>query len=132
MLDREGRTGTVDVHVEAASLDFGHRVMNEVAFGEDWLNVAMHPTLVYTGTIRFEADAPVAIDGRLTLLGVTKPVELRINSLKCIRHPFFRREVCGADASGSLDRAEFGMRQWTGDGAGRITLRIQVEAMRQD
>jgi polyisoprenoid-binding protein YceI len=46
--------------------------------------------------------------------------------------PIFRKEVCGADASGSLDRAEFGMRQALTDGAGRITLRIQVEAFKQD
>ena len=48
-----------------------------------------------------------------------------------IPHPLFRREVCGADASGAFDRADFGMKQYTSDGAGHITLRIQVEAMRE-
>ena len=128
VLDRAARTGTVDVTVDAYSIDFGHRVMNEAATGADWLNAEMHPTLRYIGDIRFEGDVPAAVDGKLTLLGVTRPVELRIHSFKCIRHPLFRREVCGADASGALDRAEFGMTQSTSDGAGRITLRIQVEA----
>lgn len=132
VLDRAARVGSVDVTVEAASVDFGHNVMNEVAIGADWLNADTHPTLRYIGDIRFEGEAPAAIDGKLTLLGVTKPVELRIHAFKCIRHPLFRREVCGADASGSLDRAEFGMKQLTADGAGRITLRIQVEALKQD
>jgi polyisoprenoid-binding protein YceI len=58
-------------------------------------------------------------------------VPLKIESFKCIAHPLFRREVCGADASGAFDRADFGMKQYTSDGAGRITLRIQVEAMRE-
>ena len=132
VLDRAGRAGSVDVTVEAASIDFGHNVMNEVAIGADWLNADMHPTLRYIGDIRFEGEVPAAIDGKLTMLGVVRPMELRIHAFKCIRHPLFRREVCGADASGSLDRAEFGMKQLTADGAGRITLRIQVEALKQD
>lgn len=130
-LDRTAGSGSVDVVVDAASIDFGHRVMNEVARGADWLNVDLHPTLRYAGTIRFEGGTPAAVEGNLTLLGVTRPVELRIGAFKCIRHPFFRREVCGADASGSLDRAEFGMTQATEDGAGRLTLRVQVEAFKQ-
>ena len=128
--DREARAGSVDVTVEAASIDFGHRLMNEVAIGPDWFNVDMHPTLRYQGTVRFEGDKPVALDGRLTLLDVTKPLELRIGSFNCIPHPVFRKEVCGADASGTLDRAEFGMKQSVGEGGNRITLRIQVEALR--
>lgn len=131
-LDRAARSGKVDVTIDAASLDFGHRVMNEVARTSEWLDAEANPTLRYIGTLRFEGDTPVAVDGNLTLRGVVRPVELRIASFKCIRHPLFRREVCGADASGTLDRAEFGMTQYTADGAGRITLRIQVEALAQD
>jgi polyisoprenoid-binding protein YceI len=130
-LDRETRTGAVDVTIEADSIDFGHRTMNQVALSAEWLNVAAHPTLRYEGALRFEGDRPASIDGKLTLMGVTRPVPLRIESFRCIRHPLLRREVCGADASGTLDRAEFGLTQATADGAGRITLRIQVEALQQ-
>jgi polyisoprenoid-binding protein YceI len=132
VLDREARTGSVDVTVEAASIDFGHPAMNEAAIAPEWLNADMHPTLRYIGTVRFEGERPASVEGELTLMGVAKAVPLRIESFKCIRHPLFRREVCGADASGVLDRADFGMKQYTADGAGRITLRIQVEAVRQD
>jgi polyisoprenoid-binding protein YceI len=89
----------------------------------------MNPTLRYVGTLRFEGERPAAVEGELTLMGVTRPVPLRIESFRCIKHPLFRREVCGADASGSFDRADFGMKQYTQDGAGRMTLRIQVEAL---
>ena len=47
-------------------------------------------------------------------------------------HPFYKKEACGADAEGELDRAEFGMKQYTEDGAGTIRLRIQVEAVKED
>jgi polyisoprenoid-binding protein YceI len=128
-LDRAAHTGKVDITVETSSIDFGMRVMNEAALGSDWMDAEAHPTMRYVGTIRFEGDKPVAVDGQLTLLDVVRPVELRIASFKCIPHPIFRREVCGADASGMLDRADFGMKQYTTDGQGKITLRIQVEAL---
>ena len=131
VLDRAAASGSVDVTIEAASIDFGHRVMNEVAIGAEWLNADMNPTLRYVGALRFEGGRPVAVEGDLTLMGVTKAVPLRIESFRCIRHPMFRREVCGADASGAFDRADFGMKQYTQDGAGRIALRIQVEALQE-
>jgi len=127
-LDREARTGSVEVRVEAASVDFGHRAMNEVAISEEWLNVERFPVMRYRGPVLFEGDRPVAIDGQLSLLAVTRPVRLRINSFSCMTHPLFRREVCGADAEGDFNRADFGMKQYSqGE---MIHLRIQVEGMR--
>ena len=128
--DAAARTGDVNIVVQTASIDYGLRSMNEAAVGADWLNTESYPTMVYQGQMRFDGDKPVAIDGRLTLLGVSQPLTLKINSLKCITHPIFRREYCGADAEGDLDRAEFGMKQYTADGMGKLHLRIQVEALK--
>jgi polyisoprenoid-binding protein YceI len=75
---------------------------------------------------------PVSVDGQLTLLGVTKPVKLKINSFKCMEHPMFKKEVCGADAEGDLNRADFGMTKYSEGEAGKIHMRIQVEAIREN
>jgi len=73
------------------------------------------------------------VDGQLTLNGVTKPVVLQIKSFKCMPHPMFKREVCGADALGVFKRDAFGL------GAGKdygfsmdVTLRVQVEALQAE
>jgi polyisoprenoid-binding protein YceI len=60
--------------------------------------------------------------------GVTKPVTLVINSFMCKPHPVTKKEVCGADASASFDRADFGVN--IGDKYGfkmGVKLQIQVE-----
>jgi len=88
--------------------------------------------MTYSGTLEFQGDTPVSVDGKLTLLGVTRPLKLRINGFKCIRHPLFRKEVCGADVEGVLNRADFGMTQYSDGEAGRVQLRIQVEAFKED
>ncbi len=128
--DRAARTGRAEVRVDAASVDFGHDKMNEFAVTADWLNVAAYPAMTYAGSLKFRGDVPVAMDGKLTLLGVTRPVPLRLNSFKCMAHPMLKREVCGADAEGELNRADFGMTRYAEGEAGKIRVRIQVEAIR--
>lgn len=129
-LDVAARTGSADIQVDTASIDFGHDKMNEHALRADWLNVAKFPTMTYKGAIKFEGDMPVSVDGQLTLLGVTKPLKLKINSFQCIAHPLLKKKVCGADAEGDLNRADFGMTQYSEGEAGKVHLRIQVEALK--
>ncbi len=133
-IDRAAGTGTADIVIDAASINFGLNKMDEAARSDDWFNVAKFPTATYKGTLTFTGDVPGAIEGELTLLGVTRPVKLTINSFKCIPHPKLKKEVCGADAEGDLNWSEYGMRHSKhGEGdAGRVYLRIQVEAVKQD
>ncbi|MGZ5113312.1 MAG: YceI family protein [Usitatibacter sp.] len=130
MLDRAAKTGSTEIRVDTSSIDFGHAKMKEFAITPDWLDVEKFPAMTYTGVLRFRADAPESVDGQLTLLGVTKPLKLTINSFRCIPHPILKREVCGADAEGDLNRADFGMSLYSEGEAGKIHLRIQVEAIK--
>lgn len=134
VLDRAAKTGTVDITIDAASLDFGHDKMNDHAKGKDMFNVEKFPTATYKGkSIKFNGDTPVAVEGELTLLGVTKPVTLAINKFKCIQHPMFKREACGADASGTFNRADFGLDYGVKMGfSPEVKLAIQVEALKAD
>jgi polyisoprenoid-binding protein YceI len=134
VLDRTAHTGSVDVTMDAASVDFGLAKLNEHAKKEDFFDVAKYPTITYKAdTIRFDGDTPVEVDGTLTLKGVARPVPLKINSFKCIMHPMYKKEVCGADASAEFDRGDFNMGygvQMTG--SGKVRLAIQVEALKDD
>lgn len=133
VLDRAAKTGTVDITIDANSLDFGHEKMNEHAKGKDMFNVAQFPTATYKGTsIKFDGDTPVAVIGELTMLGVTKPVTLTINKFKCIQHPMFKKEACGADASAEFKRTDFGLNYGTPRFAPEVKLAIQVEAIKAD
>jgi len=130
VLDRHAKTGTVDVTVEVDSINFGHELMNKAALAADLLNPEKYPTMRYKGTIVFAGDKPASVDGQLTLLGVTKPVKLVFNSFNCIDHPFYKREACGADLEGDLNRADFGMTKYVEYDTGKIHMRISVEAVK--
>ena len=133
-LDPAAKTGSVDITIDAASIDFAHDKLNEHVSSAEMLDVAKYPTASYKGTLGgFANGAPTTVTGDLTLHGVTKPVALKITSFKCIQHPMLKKEVCGADASGTFSRADFGVNY--GDKYGfkqDVLLRIQVEAVKAD
>ena len=133
MLDRASHSGSINITVDTTSIDFGHEKMNNHAKSADMFDVEKFPTAVYESSkIDFEGDTPVAAHGTLTLHGVSKPVDLKINSFKCVMHPVFKREVCGADASAEIDRTDFGISFGIPQSipTGKVTLQIQVEALR--
>lgn len=132
-LDREKKTGSVEVIIDTASIDFGHDKLNAHAKNADMFDVEKYPTAVYKGTsMKFEGDVPVAVEGELTLHGVTRPVALKINKFKCIMHPMLKREVCGADASAEFKRTDFGISYGVPQFMQpEVRLQIEVEAHKQ-
>lgn len=133
VLDRAGKTGALDITIDATSLDFGHEKLNTHAKTADMFDVAKFPTATYKSkSVNFKGDVPVSVDGELTLHGVTKPVTLAINKFKCIQHPMLKREVCGADASAEFNRADFGIGYGLPRFAPEVKLAIEVEAIKQN
>ncbi len=133
VLDKDKSTGTVDITVDTSSIDFGHEKLNEHAKGPDMFDVAKFPTATYKGKLaNFKNGAPTEVQGEFTLHGVTKPLTLKINQFLCKPNPMTKKEVCGADASATFNRKDYGL--GFGDAYGfkmDVTLAIQVEAIRQ-
>ncbi|BCF89608.1 Polyisoprenoid-binding protein [Paraburkholderia caribensis] len=132
-LDRAAKTGTVDVTVDTSSIQTGNTKLDEHLRSGDFFDVAKYPTATFKGTsIKFDGDTPVAVDGQFTLKGVTKPLNLKIESFKCIQHPVLKREVCGVEATGEFNRADYGMDFGTKYGFSMKTvLHIQAEGIKQ-
>lgn len=133
-LDKEARTGELEVKVSTASINFGHEKMSAHAAGPDMLDAEKFPTATYKGKlVNFKDGAPTEVDGTLDLHGVTKPVKLKINSFLCKPHPMTKKEVCGADASGAFNREDFGIAYGKQMGFKMdVKLQIQVEAAKAD
>jgi polyisoprenoid-binding protein YceI len=130
--DKEKGAGTVEVTVDTSSIDFGHAKLNEHAKSAEIFDVAKFPTATYKGKlVKFKDGSPTEIEGDFTLHGVTKPLKLTINQFKCIVNPMSKKEVCGADASATFNRSDYGVS--FGDKYGfkqEVKLQIQVEGVR--
>jgi len=110
VFDKEAQTGTVNVTMDMSTIDFGHQGMNDHAKNPDMLDIEVFPNATYVGQlVDFVDGSPTAIEGTLTLHGVSKPVNLVIERFRCQPHFRHGREVCGADASATFNRDDFGI-----------------------
>jgi polyisoprenoid-binding protein YceI len=127
--DKDAKSGTIDVTVDLSSVDFGNAKLDEHAKSPEIFDVAKYPTATYSGKFtQFNASGPTEAQGTFTLHGVSKPLTLKIDAFKCMQSPMTHKEVCGADASATFDRSDYGVdfgkaygfKMW-------VKLEIQVE-----
>jgi polyisoprenoid-binding protein YceI len=133
-LDKEAQTGTIDVKVDIASIDFGNDKLNTHAKGAEMFDTEKFPESTYTGKLtNFKNGVPTQADGTLVLHGVSKPVTLKINKFLCKPSPMTKKEVCGADASAKINREDFGVSYGKAYGFNMdVVLLIQIEAGKAD
>ena len=94
----------------------------------DFFGTEEHPTATYRSTsVTPGSGSTWTVQGDLTIKGVTKPVTLKVDSFNCGANPFTKKDMCGADLSGSIKRSDFGMKFGIPAIADEIKLAIAVE-----
>ena len=128
--DKDAKTGAIDVTVNVSSVDFGNAKLDEHAKSAELFDAAKFPTATYVGKFtKWNGDKPTEAEGTFTLHGVSKPLTLKIDSFRCMQNPMTKKEVCGADASATFDRSDYGLTFGQAYGFQMwVKLEIQVEA----
>ena len=130
VLDKEAQTGTVELTMDLTTIDVGHDGLNNHLQTEDFFNTAMYPNATFVGELtNFVNGSPTMLEGDLSMHGQTHPVSLQITSFLCKDHPMRGREVCGADATGTFDRSQWGIDYGGPLFEMDITLRVGIEAL---
>jgi len=118
MIDRAAKKATLELTVNTASVSTGEndkgsrpRSLDEHLRSADFFNVAEFPRMTFKADdVKFNGDNPAEVTGQLTLLGVTRPLTLKVERWVCKDNPFNKKPMCGGNASGSLKRSDFGMK----------------------
>ncbi len=132
VLDRASKTAKVDITIDAASISTGLGKLEDHLRSADFFDVAKHPSITFKSTgARFEGDKLSAIDGNLTMRGITKPVTLKVTSFHCGQNPIIKKPACGADAAATIKRSEFGIKYGLPAISDDVRLLIQTEAHKQ-
>jgi len=130
-VDREAKSGSVDVTIDAASVDTGEPKLGDHLRAADFFNAAAHPNITFKGTkFNFDGDKVKSVDGELTMVGVTKPVTLTAQQFNCGNHPMNKKAMCGAEFTTTVKRSEWGMKYALPAVADDVLLRINVEAFK--
>jgi polyisoprenoid-binding protein YceI len=132
-LDRAAKTGTVEIVIDTTSIRTYDPRLDEQMKSENFFNVAKYPTMTFKGSkMVFDGDRVVEVDGDLTLLGVTKPVSLKVANFVCGEHPVNKKPMCGAEATTTVMRSEWGMKYGLPRSVSdEIKLTIPIEAYKE-
>ena len=132
VLDRTAKTGSVDVNIDAKSVNTGFALFNGHIQGEDFFHTEKYPSISFKSTsVKFDGDKPVAIDGNLTIKGVTKPVTLTVTNFHAMPHPMLKKDAIGANAVTKVKRSDFNMSKNVPYVSDEVSLSIAVEAVKE-
>ena len=132
VLDKAAKTGAVEVVIDMKSVDTGSALFDEHIQAEDFLDTAKHPTATFKSTgVRFDGDRPAAIDGNLTIKGITRPVTLKVTSFHQMPHPMMKKDAIGANATTTIKRTEFNAGKYAPNVGDEVTISVALEAVKQ-
>jgi polyisoprenoid-binding protein YceI len=129
-LDRAARRGSIRYEIDAASLDMGSGTERPDSPGYRLFEIVKFPTITFrSDNLYFGDDGRViAAQGKLTLLGVTRPLTVWVSRFACSVRA--GRNFCAADVAATVTRSEFGMLQYIPAVSDEIKINVPIEAYR--
>ena len=116
----------VNLTIKTASISMQNRAQEKWLRGRDFFNVSVYPDLTFTSSRVEGIHAGTAeLIGNLTLVGVTKPLQLQIHPTTIFPDTITSKSS-GFSASSALDRRLFGMNKSIPVISRDVTLDITV------
>ena len=132
VIDRAAKTGKADITLDLTTLSVAWPSLEGTLKGDRMFNVAQSPTARFVAdTFAFEGDKLASVSGMLTILGKSQPTTLKAVRFNCYENGQLKREVCGGDFAGTIQRSQFGLGFLPTVTPDAVPLLIQVEAIAQ-
>lgn len=121
----------VNVTIDANSIDMSDETWEAHMKDKNFFNVQQYPTIEFRSTKVTSKDAgTLAVQGDLTLLGVTKPVTLDVKINRLADHPRLNKPYAGFSAKTTVKRSDFGMSYGVPAVGDDAEIRLEVEAIK--
>jgi len=130
-IDRAAKTGSADITIDMKSVSTGSELFNGHIKGDGFFDVEKFPTATYKSTaFKFDGDKLAAIEGALTVKGITKPVTLAVTNFHCMPHPMAKKDACGANATAKVKRTDFNLGKYAPNVGDEVTITVAIEAVK--
>lgn len=130
-LNLQDQTGSVQARIDVNSISTGSHFFNQILLSDAFFDAAKYPLITFQSThFTFgKLDNVTAVEGDLTIKGITRPVTLSVTRYKCMMHPEYRRMACGLNASAKISRSDFNLGKYVPLITNNITLYVSIEAI---
>jgi polyisoprenoid-binding protein YceI len=99
---------TATATIDTTSFDTGNEQRNGDIKGENFLDVANHPTMTYRSTGVRRENGETIVDGDLTIKGITHPMALTVEVNGFAPDPYGGTRA-GFSATGEINRNDYGI-----------------------
>lgn len=116
----------LDISLDAGALVASDRVTTERLRGPKFFDVQRYPTIRFTGReMTMTSERTARVKGAITARGITRPTELAVTFDQPPAQASGRVPI-GLTASGTIDRADFGMKAYSLIVGRKVTLTIKA------
>lgn len=132
-VDREDMTkSSVEATIQIASVDTASVKRDKHLQEDDYFNEAKYPAMTFKSTkwAKGKKDNLFVVTGDLTMMGVTKPVSLDVE-LYGFGPGRGGAVLSGWEATGTIDRTEWGLTAGAPAVGNEVDITINIEAVKQ-
>lgn len=100
----------IEVKINAASINTGIEMRDNHLRSADFFDVEKHPQITFSKTKIEKLDENKGrLSGELTLLGITKPIELDTTYYGTVTNPMTQEDTVGFKITGNINRKDFAL-----------------------
>ena len=122
---------SAEVVIDVASVDMGDAAWSDKLRSHEFFETGKYPTARFVSTrVEKTGERTGIVHGKLTLLGVTRPVDLNVTFNRSGPDPLTLAYTAGFSATASLKRSDFGIRKYASEIGDDVELRMEVEGLR--
>lgn len=131
--ENQPEKSSVDVSLRPSGIHTSSSALDSTLQGKDFFNSSKFPEIHFTSNgVKVTGDHEGVVTGNLTMLGVTKPVKLKVHFNKAGYHPLTNLYVAGFSADTTIKRSDFGMTYLTSMVGDDVKIEIQTEGINDD
>ena len=106
--EKNWAASSVQVEMAAVNVEFDDADWNKAVRGKSYFNSETFPAIQFQSKTCTQTGPKTGVlSGELTLLGVTKTLDLEFTFNKRARHPYTLKDTIGFSATAQLHRSEF-------------------------
>ncbi len=124
---------TLEVLIDAASIDSRVEEFDEHLTGEEFFNTAKYPDIRFESTdIKKTGESTFDIVGNLTIMGQTHPVTFAATINKAGKNPMKKVDALGVSAETKILRSQWGLGRYAPAVGDEVTIQVTAEMFYQE
>jgi len=129
--DADAPSASLDIVIDMNSVDTGYGEFDTHLRSDDFFDTEQYPYARFRSTdVHFQGSQPTAIEGVLTIKGISQSVTLDVTRFEAMPHPMEEgKHAVGANAEVTVLRSDFDAGMYAPYVSDEVTISIAVEAI---